>query len=136
MDAYFEGAWLVRLLFQRGLAAIYLIAFISALNQFRALLGERGLLPVPDYLAQVSFREAPSLFHFRYSDRLFAAVAWLGIALSCSALSGLSDAGPVWLSAAVWFVLWCLYLSIVNVGQVFYGFGWESMLLEAGFFAC
>jgi hypothetical protein len=25
-------------------------------------------------------------------------------------------------------------LSIVNVGQIFYGFGWESMLLEAGFF--
>jgi len=28
-----------------------------------------------------------------------------------------------------------LYLSLVNVGQTFYGFGWESMLLEAGFFA-
>ena len=34
-----------------------------------------------------------------------------------------------------WFVLWALYQSIVNVGQTFYGFGWESMLLEAGFFA-
>ena len=28
-----------------------------------------------------------------------------------------------------------LYLSIVNVGQTFYAFGWESMLCEAGFFA-
>jgi hypothetical protein len=35
----------------------------------------------------------------------------------------------------VWLALWALYLSIVNVGQDFYGFGWESMLLEAGFFA-
>jgi hypothetical protein len=35
----------------------------------------------------------------------------------------------------VWLALWVLYLSIVNVGQMFYGFGWESMLLEAGFFA-
>jgi hypothetical protein len=26
-------------------------------------------------------------------------------------------------------------MSIVNVGQTFYAFGWESMLLEAGFFA-
>jgi hypothetical protein len=25
--------------------------------------------------------------------------------------------------------------SIVNVGQTFYGFGWESMLVEAGFLA-
>jgi hypothetical protein len=27
------------------------------------------------------------------------------------------------------------YLSFVNVGQTFYGFGWESLLLETGFFA-
>jgi hypothetical protein len=26
-----------------------------------------------------------------------------------------------------------LYLSFVNVGQIFYGFGWGSILLEAGF---
>ena len=32
-------------------------------------------------------------------------------------------------------MLWLLYLSIVNVGQIFYGFGWESLLLEAGFLA-
>jgi hypothetical protein len=31
--------------------------------------------------------------------------------------------------------LWFLYLSIVNVGQRFYSFGWESLLLEAGFLA-
>jgi hypothetical protein len=36
---------------------------------------------------------------------------------------------------AAWLVLWALYLSIVNVGQRFYGFGWESLLLEAGFLA-
>jgi hypothetical protein len=31
--------------------------------------------------------------------------------------------------------MWVLYQSIVNVGQVFYGFGWETLLLEAGFLA-
>ena len=36
---------------------------------------------------------------------------------------------------AVWLVLWALYLSVVNVGQTFYGFGWETLLLEAGFLA-
>ncbi len=35
----------------------------------------------------------------------------------------------------MWLVLWVLYLSIVNVGQRWYGFGWESLLLEAGFVA-
>src|SRR5581483_4469674 len=28
-----------------------------------------------------------------------------------------------------------IYLSFVNVGQTFYAFGWESLLLETGFFA-
>ena len=31
-------------------------------------------------------------------------------------------------------VLWLLYLSFVNVGQTFYGFGWETLLCEVGFF--
>jgi hypothetical protein len=83
----------------------------------------------------VRFRDAPSLFHLHYSDRLLRAVAALGAALSLVALAGLLDAAPLWLGVAVWLALWVLYLSIVNVGQMFYGFGWESMLLEAGFFA-
>jgi hypothetical protein len=135
LESYFGDVGLVRLLFQRGLAAVYLVAFVSALNQFRPLLGEHGLLPVPRFLSAVPFRVAPSFFYVRYSDRLLATVAWTGIVLSSVALTGLSEMGPVWLSCAVWFVLWGFYLSIVNVGQTFYGFGWESMLLEAGFFA-
>jgi hypothetical protein len=45
MGAYFGDVWLVRLILQRGLAALYLLAFIVVLRQFRALLGEDGLLP-------------------------------------------------------------------------------------------
>ncbi len=37
---------------------------------------------------------------------------------------------------ACWALLWVLYLSVVNVGQRFYSFGWESLLLEVGFLAC
>ena len=36
---------------QRGVAILYVVAFLSSLDQFPALLGERGLLPVPDFLA-------------------------------------------------------------------------------------
>jgi Lipase maturation factor len=132
---YADGLWLVRLLFQRGLAAIYLVAFLSALNQFKPLLGEKGMLPVPEFLERVGFGDCPSVFHARYSDRFFTAIALLGVALSGVALLGLSERGPLWLSVATWLVLWAAYLSIVNVGQHFYSFGWESMLLEAGFFA-
>src|SRR6185437_3704663 len=134
MEWYFGDVWLVRLLFLRALAALYLLAFIAVLRQFKPLLGERGLLPVPAFVKRVSFREAPSLFCWRYSDRLLDAVGWTGVVLSAAALLGLVERGPVWLSIAIWLVLWFLYLSMVNVGQKFYGFGWESMMLEAGFF--
>src|ERR1051326_8537876 len=127
MESYFGHVWLVRLLVQRGIAAVYLIAFIVAANQFKPLLGERGLQPVSDFLEGVGFWDAPSIFHWRYSDRVLDVVAWAGIILSGTAAFGLSEAGPLWLSAGIWLVLWALYLSIVNVGQTFYAFGWESI---------
>lgn len=126
---------LTRLLLQRGLGLIYFLAFLNAFNQFKPLLGERGLLPVPAFLARVRFQEAPSLFHFYYSDRVATVVFSAGLGLSALAVAGWSERGPVWLSVAGWLLLYILYLSIVNVGQAFYGFGWESMLLEAGFSA-
>jgi Lipase maturation factor len=125
--------WLPRFLFQRGLGFIYVIAFLIAVNQFRPLLGERGLLPVPVFVKQVPFRATPSLFYLFPNDRAFAAAAWVGLALALVAVTGISDRYTLWFSMLVWASLWAIYLSFVNVGQTFYGFGWESMLLEAGF---
>jgi Lipase maturation factor len=128
---------LARLVMQRGLGVIYLVAFVVAINQFRPLLGEQGLLPVPRYTRRAGWSGAPSLFTLRYSDRLLAVVAWTGAVLSALVVAGVPERGT-WhpaVSMAAWFVLWALYLSIVNVGQTFYGFGWESLLLEAGFLA-
>ncbi|MBW1602044.1 lipase maturation factor family protein [Streptomyces sp. JJ66] len=130
-----SGYWLARLVFQRGLAVVYLVAFVSAALQFRALIGERGMTPVPGYLRAMPFRRAPSLFQWRYSDRLFAGVAWSGAVLAAALVAGLGDLVPLWASIPLWLVPWALYLSIVNVGQTWYGFGWESLLLEAGFLA-
>lgn len=135
-EGLYQGEyWLSRLIIQRGLGLIYLIAFLVAINQFRPLVGENGLLPVPQFLKRVSFKKAPSIFHWHYSDDFFGVVAWTGLVLSVIATLGLSEAGPLWLSMFIWFLLWMLYQSIVNVGQLFYGFGWESLLLEAGFYA-
>jgi Lipase maturation factor len=127
--------WLARLVIERGLAAIYFIAFLVALRQFTPLLGERGLLPTSQFVAVVPFRSSPSLFHVRYSDRLLRACAWLGLGLSLLILAGIPDGWPLGLEMLPWIVLWALYLSIVNVGQTFYSFGWETVLLEAGFLA-
>ena len=130
-----DGDPIVRLVFTRALAAIYAIAFLSALNQFRALLGERGLLPTPAFLRRTRFWETPSVFHLHYSDRFFVGVAGAGLVLALSILVGALDLLPWWGFCLGWLAMWALYLSIVNVGQDFYAFGWESMLLEAGFFA-
>lgn len=130
-----DDYWFARLVFQRGLALVYLVAFVNAAMQFRALIGERGLTPVPNFLNRASFRSSPSVFHLYYSDRFFAVVAWLGVLISAALLLGLGDGLPLWAHMVIWGLLWAMYLSIVNVGQVWYGFGWETLLCEVGFLA-
>ncbi|MFC4439469.1 MULTISPECIES: lipase maturation factor family protein [Natrialbaceae] len=134
-----EEFWLVRFFFQRGLALLYLLAFLVAAFQFRPLAGEDGLLPLEWYVDGASFRERPSLFYLFPSDRLIGIAAWTGVGLSALALLAvpyqLPDASATPASMALWAALWLLYLSFVNAGQLFYGYGWESMLLETGFLA-
>src|SRR5215213_6624304 len=108
------GRWV----FTRGIALIYLIAFVAALRQGPALIGTHGLTPVPRFLRYASWKKAPSLFHLHWSDRFFAACCWVGIVLSAVALTGLADRLPIAGWMALWLALWVLYLSIVNVGQI------------------
>ncbi|GAB3569942.1 lipase maturation factor family protein [Spelaeicoccus albus] len=124
-----------RLVLQRGIAAVFAVAFFNAACQFRPLLGTHGLLPATDLLAATKFRQTPSIFHWRYSDGLLLVVAWTGVVVALVVVAGLPQLGPFWLPLAAFGVLWALYLSIVNVGRTFYGYGWESLLLEAGFLA-
>ena len=126
---------IARFLIERGLALVYVIAFLVAANQFAPLAGERGLQPATRLLARTRFLQTPSLFHWGYSDRRLAIVAWTGVALSLLLVVGLPQRAPLPVTMATWVALWILYQSIVNVGGTFYGFGWESLLLEAGFLA-
>nr|WP_228282667.1 lipase maturation factor family protein [Brevibacterium atlanticum] len=125
-----------REIIQRGFGALFLIAFLSAFNQFPALLGERGLTPAPRFIALTTSAQAPSLFRwkrFAYSDRRLHLVCVVGMVLAASVIIGLPQAGPAWVPIPVFLAMWGLYFSIVSIGQRFYGFGWESLLLEAGF---
>src|SRR5262245_60097614 len=72
---------IARLLLERGIAAIYAIAFVVAFEQFPALAGERGLEPAPQLLERVRrFRDLPTIFRWvGYSDAKLRAVAITGL---------------------------------------------------------
>lgn len=126
------GSEFARQVLQRGTAALYLVAFLSTFAQFPALLGERGLSPVRDYL-RYSARRLPTIFRWHYSDRMLRILCLVGILIAATLVVGLPQAGPPWVPLLAFLVIWALYLSIVTAGQTFYSFGWESLLLEAGF---
>lgn len=122
----------VRLYFLRLLALVHLIAFLSLLAQLRLLIGQEGLLPADRFLATVarqwSWWQAPTLFVVGSSDTVLVGAASCGVLLSLALCFG------VW-PRLVLILLWGLYLSFVTVGQVFFAFQWDNLLLEATFFA-
>jgi len=124
---------IARQVLQRGVAALAFVAFLSTLNQFRPLLGEHGLLPVPELLRIARRLRGPTLFRWGYCDGRLVAIAITGMVLAASVVLGVPQLGPPFVPMLVFLALWILYLSIVNVGQTFYGFGWEMLLCEALF---
>ena len=127
--------WLTRFVILRMLGLIYAVAFLVAVNQLVPLIGTDGLLPLSHYLERVSaafgssgagFRRLPSVFWYWHSDTALLTVAWAGFMLSCIVAAGYAN-------AILLAVLWAFYLSIVHVGQEWYGYGWEIQLAETGF---
>ena len=64
-DFGLADATLARFVLERGIAAIYLVAFVVAYRQFPALSGEHGLEPAPRLLSVVPrFLDAPTVFRW------------------------------------------------------------------------
>jgi hypothetical protein len=127
--------WLTRALSLRALAGIYGVAFLILTFQCRGLFGAHGILPARTFLLYVherlgarAFLELPGLFWLDCSDGVLLAGSLLGLGLSVVAIAGYG-------TALVFAALWLLQLSFVSVGQIFYGYGWELLLLEMGFLA-
>jgi Protein of unknown function (DUF1222). len=127
--------WLTRCVILRLLGFVYAIAFLVAAQQLVPLIGEHGLTPANHFLAsiqsQLGSRSAgmlrvPTLFWFGISDSALSMFAWVGFGLSLIVLAGYANA--ILLAA-----LWAMYMSIVHIGQIWYGYGWETQLLETGF---
>jgi hypothetical protein len=129
--------WLTRFVILRLLGFVYAVAFLVAAEQLVPLIGSRGLTPAWQFLsavhAQLGSRTAgmlhvPTLFWFGISDHGMIIFAWVGFALSLVVLAGYAN-------AIILTVLWGMYMSIVHIGQIWYGYGWEIQLLETGFLA-
>jgi hypothetical protein len=129
------GHFISRFVVLRLLGVVYLMAFLTLVNQGPGLIGARGLLPAASSLDAVAaelggrgagFVQLPSLFWLSASDAAIAAVGWTGVVLSLVVLAGYANA--LMLAA-----LCALQISVLVIGQDFYGFGWETQLCETGF---
>src|SRR6266567_5198388 len=127
--------WLTRFVILRLLGFVYAIAFFVAADQLVPLIGEHGLTPASHFLATIQSQlgsrmagllNVPTLFWFGISDNLLSILSWSGVALSLVVLAGYAN-------AIILAALWMMYMSIVHVGQIWYGYGWEIQLLETGF---
>jgi hypothetical protein len=123
--------WVSRFLILRVLGLTYFAAFLSLILQFDYLLGSNGLTPVQDAVPAFSwerFLELPTVFYFNQSDAFMLSLAAIGVLISFLVLIGFAN-------VPILIYNWFIYLSFVNVGQVWYGYGWEIQLVETGFLA-
>src|SRR5438045_2531969 len=127
--------WLTRFVILRLLGFVYAVAFLVAAQQLVPLVGEHGLTPANHFFERVQTHfgsrsaaalQLPSLFWFGISDQGLSIFAWVGFALSLVVLGGYAN-------AILLAILWSMYMSIIHVGQIWYGYGWETQLLETGF---
>jgi hypothetical protein len=127
--------WLTRFILLRWMGFVYVVAFYVAAQQLVPLVGANGLTPVALFYPRLvhyagdpfgAFLTLPSLFWLDYSDTMLRVVPWIGVVLSLVVLAGYAN-------AIMMAVLWMFYLSIVSVGQDWYGYGWEIQMSETGF---
>ncbi|KAG5190258.1 lipase maturation factor-domain-containing protein [Tribonema minus] len=128
---------LVRTAFVRAVGLLYGLAFLAALRQNEALLGPEGLLPATAALDRAAQLPLQPWQRWLQLPTLFWLVTPTNAALSIVAALGLGFSYAIVVcgaaNAPTMACLWFLYLSIVNLGQAWYGFGWDSALLELGF---
>ncbi|XP_045849414.1 lipase maturation factor 1 isoform X2 [Meles meles] len=133
--------WLTRIVLLRALAFVYFVAFLVAFQQNKQLIGDRGLLPCRTYLKSVQqyFRGPVGWDAVSYAPTVLWLLDWshMDSNLDTLALLGLGISSFVLLTGCANMVLmatlWVLYMSLVNVGQIWYSFGREAQLLETGF---
>jgi lipase maturation factor 1 len=127
-----ESGPTVALVFQRVLALIFVVAWISLGVQIRVLIGERGLLPLAPLLraGSLPLLGYPSLLRWPAlaTDSVLVGGTALGACLAALAAIGFRPRVLLGVSTA-------LYLSFTLACRTFLSFQWDNLLLECGFLA-
>ncbi|XP_016308495.1 lipase maturation factor 2-like [Sinocyclocheilus anshuiensis] len=132
---------LPRHMFLWCLSAIYMFAFASLYVQIPGLYGNEGVLParwqlrVSGKSVVEQLKDSPTLLWFGPRLGLDTQQCMELLSLTGALLSLMTLALPVLRDCRVFLVLWILYLSLYQVGQVFVYFQWDNLLLETGFLA-
>lgn len=102
------------------------MAFLVAFNQNKALIGDRGLLPCRLYLKNVQqyFHGRTGWSPWTYTPTILWLLDWsdMNFNLDLLALLGLGLSSFVLVTGCANMILmaalWALYMSLVNVGQI------------------
>jgi hypothetical protein len=124
-------------LFRRLLGVVYLAAFASLAVQLRGLIGESGILPAREYMANAArWTDSPieRLMLWPTLGWVGTADGWLvGLCLAGVAMGAALVAG--WVPVILLPLLWLDYLSLAVLGRDFFAYQWDALLLETGFLA-
>ncbi len=129
------GERLTAWIFLRALGIVFLVAFVSLWVQFMGLAGGEGILPAHDFLTSIRAHDGPVRYWFvptlawvNSSDAALHSLCAAGASLSLLLALGVAPMASL-------LACWALYLSLATVGQEFFWFQWDGLLLETAFLA-
>ena len=146
---------LTRAFFLRGLALVYLIAFISLYGQIQGLWGDEGLTPskfvlqrlketqkdfanffsfptlawVFKWISELNVVPTLSIRFGSYSENFLYVICLIGIAISFVIVLNVKKC----INTYSYAIMWYCYLNFVLLGQTFMRYEWDYLLLEVGF---
>ena len=120
-------------IFLKSIALVYFWSFYCLHKEILGLVGSRGIYPIKmvldayrEKLGEKPYYTMPTLFWLNSSDRFIKAVTWLGQILPFFILFDI-------FSPVFFFLLWVLYLSLINVSGMVMSSQYDILLIEVGF---
>lgn len=116
--------------FQKALALVFIVAWVSLGVQVHELIGSHGLLPFEPVATSLEardmpFGDVPTLLRYAPSDAALGGGIVIGVTLGLAALAG-------FFSRAAFALSTLLYLSYAVACRNFLAFQWDNLLLECG----